>query len=162
MLIPTIIFILYVVIMCLIYGIPDSISQTYLLLYKSRSILFSVIMMIISFSTLILTLSRTNDFVTIILTVIAIVGIIFVAIFAQYLDKFQKIFHFLGAGISALATIIWTFYIFKNEVILFIPLMTISIVIPIISNKRKLTFWAEIGCFVNYFIVSNLVYYHLI
>ena len=162
MIFPTILFILYVVITSIIYGIPNSLSQTYLLIHKSRAILFSVIMVIIAFSTLILTLSRVHDIFTVLLTSSGIVGIIFVAIFAQFLDKYQKILHFFGAGLAAISTILWTFIIYENELALFFPILIQSISIPLIYNKRKFIFWIEMGCFINYFLVANLVYYNII
>lgn len=162
MYIPTLIFVIYVVLTSLIYGIPNSLSQTYLLIHKSRSILFSIVMMLISFTTLVIMISRVNDLPTILLTVLGIVGIMFVGVFAQYLDSFQKIFHFLGAGIAAISTTIWTFIKWDHTYLLFIPLLSLSILLPLLLNKKKLTFWAEMACFTNYFIIANLVYYNLI
>lgn len=159
MIIPTILFAAYVLYVCILFGIPNSLSESYYLLKPSQRILFSVVMTFVPILILVTLFSKINDIYTISLITPAAVSIVFVGLFAVYKDKFQKWFHFIGAFLSAILTIIWTFIIFKYTLYFFIPIVVASFIIPLVTNKEKLTFWLEIGCFFSFFLIANIVYY---
>lgn len=157
--IPTILFFAYVLYVCISFGIPDSLSQSYYLLKPIQKILFSAVMTFIPILLMVTLFSRVHDVYTLSLVTPAAISIVFVGIFALYEDKFQRWFHFIGAILSAILTIIWTFIIYKYTLAVFIPLALSSIIIPLVTNRKKFTFWLEMGCFTSFFIIANIVYY---
>ena len=157
--IPTILFFAYVLYVCISFGIPDSLSQSYYLLKPVQKILFSAVMVFIPIFLMVSLFSRVHDAYTLALITPSAISIVFVGIFALYEDKFQRWFHFIGAFLSAALTIIWSFIIYKHTLYIFLPLALSSIIIPLVTNKKKFTFWLEMGCFTSFFVVANIVYY---
>ena len=157
MLIPDILFLVYVGYIIIKYGVPTSLSNSYFMMKPSYRNLFTVFTVIESFAVMLSIFPKIHDFSTIILTILAIIGLVFVGIFANFKDKIQKFFHFTGAILSAIATIIWTLIIWKYSWIILLILGVVGISTSLIFNKKNIVFWLEMVCFVHYFIITTLI-----
>lgn len=160
--VPLILFFGYVLWFCLNYGIPDSLSESWYKLPKNLKWLFPVILGFVSIFLLVTVLSINGTFYSALFISIAVIGLIFVAVFSHYKDSFQKLLHFFGAYLATLSIVIWEFVIFKWFAIILIVFSGIIICITYNITKnpkgRKNTiFWLEMWIFYLFYFSVGLL-----
>ena len=162
--VPLILFFGYVLWFCLKYGIPDSLSESWNKLPKNLKWLFPVILGFVSIFLLVVVLSTNGTFYSALFISIAVIGLIFVAVFSHFKDPFQKILHFFGAYLATLSILIWEFIMFKYGAIAIIILSgTIIGIIYNITKTPKIpkntTFWLEMWIFLLFYISTIVLNY---
>ena len=165
-LIPFFVFFGYVLGFCLIYGIPESLSESWYILPKNWKWLFPVILGFLSIFLLVIILQKHPTLASQIFIPLAIMGLIFVAIFSHYKDGFQNILHVGGAGSAVLFILIWQFKSFSFWIGITILLVT-GIIIKIIElltkEKYEFTdntvFWLEMWMFLDFYICAFILYF---
>lgn len=160
--VPLILFFGYVLWFCLKYGIPDSLSESWYKLPKNLKWLFPVILGFVSVFLLVIVLSTNGTFYSALFISIAVIGLIFVAIFSHFKDPFQKILHFFGAYLATLSILIWEFVMFKwDAIILIISIGGMVYFIYTLTKTPKIpkntTFWLEMWIFCLFYISTIIL-----
>jgi hypothetical protein len=164
LLIPTLLFFMYVLMICRKFGIPNSLSESFYLLPKKYNIIFIIVLTLIPLSTIIILFSKINDFYTLTFISIAVIGNIIVGIFAQFKDTFQKYFHFGGAIISAASIYLWSITILDDYLFPFFIIASIVLLAALnkLVNKKNFVFWLEMGCYYLFYSIANMLYFNTI
>lgn len=152
------IFIVYIITILVIFGIPPSISETYYLVEEKRKglgVIFTFSLWAIGFILLpywVLHSPENTQF----LAFLAASGIILTGA-AKEFKGYERAAHFVGATTSAAASLLW---LILNSLFLY-PLIILPIVCIIaIINRQNWLFWLEIGTFTSLFsalILTNLI-----
>ena len=118
----------------------------------------------VSIFLLVIVLSTSGTFYSALFISIAVIGLIFVAVFSHFKDPFQKILHFFGAYLATLSILIWEFVMFKwYAVILIIAIGGIVYFIYTLTKTSKIpkniTFWLEMWIFCLFYISTLILNY---
>lgn len=145
------VFVTYIVSTTVIFGVPNSISDTYyLILNKNREMspLFTFFCWDISLSLLIywLEINKTDwDLIPF----LACSGLMFVGTAVEFNKSLTKEVHFISASLCLLFSYLWSMLYGNNFLAIFI--IVISVLCYFINIKNKL-FWIELFAFINIFI----------
>lgn len=149
-----IVFIMYVGCVCLMYGVPPSISESFYLLRKGYkgmnrdfSYSFTFFCYAVCFGILPVWIHVTPDHLRVIPFVSA-ASLCFVGA-APLFKTVQRTIHFTAAILCMVMAILW---IFLSTSVWFIPLLFVLPLIPsLIMDRKRIMFWVEIWSFVSLF-----------
>lgn len=146
---------MYIGVIIGLYGIPDSVSETFYLLPKKFNWLFTFFCWAVSAIVVPwLNISSENyQF----LVFLSVGGLCFVGTAAQFKEDFVKKVHFGAAAVCLICSQLW---IFLATELWWVSLICLAITIGIlIFNKFKNdTFWIEMWAFISLFIVLLMIY----
>lgn len=146
----------YILIIILAYGVPNSLSESYYLLPKKMRFIFTVVMLYHSLFLMISVFPTINDIYTLILISISAFGLILVGMMPSFKDKYQKILHFFGALLAGGTSLVWMIIMGYW----YIPMITYLIfffISAIFYHFRKMTFFIEMGAFLPMYIIIMIL-----
>lgn len=151
-------FALYLCTILIIFGLPASLSETYYLLqnkYK-KGILFTIMMILLAIFMAFPLFEFTPENYKFI-AFFMLLGILFTGAAPLFKDSSQSPIHYVGAGISAISSILWTIIIFPENISgFYFAWMIINILVTAIWLTRDKTRWlyaVELLLFVNTFLL---------
>ena len=152
------VFILYLLLFIIIYKIPTSLSDTYYVLEESKKgIFFTIMMFVIGFTIAPVVLEFTPEDYKF-LGFFSVIGILFTGAAPLFKSASQKVVHFVSAGISAVASLLWIIFV-ASEYYYIVLLLSLLGYILYLFDKKSYLFYGEMVIFFSYYIILGLYLY---
>lgn len=149
-------FVFYILQIVNLYGVLPSLSTAYYRLPNNLKFLwtglccFCSIILGISLVGVSMEINPTSTF----LVILTILGIVLVGMMPAFNDKFQGIFHTIGAVLAAICSTIWVVWngFYTIPIICYIMGLILGL-----SKRSAFTWWIEMSAFANMFIITGLL-----